>query len=934
MEPEDGENVKKEETTVEEQPFKKPTLLIGKIGRFPRKLQSLPSNKTIESELSELSVKQTEATVNIEENSVEKTTSNSLSSNHKDEKSPAQQVAENTLPLPYKEPAWSGLPDKYEKPYVFEVLKNGTIIERIDLMKKPYWVFGRLTTCDIYMQHPTISRYHAVLQYRSMQTETEPAGFYLYDLGSTHGTFMNGKNKLKPKIYVPIRVGHMIRLGCSQRSYILTGPEDDEEEESELSVTELKQLKAQKIAEREEKLRKEELEREERKRKEEERGVDWGLGDDADENEDLSENPYAQTNNEDLYLDDPKKALRGFFEREGLDLEYDCTEQGMGQFLCKVVLPVDDELGKPIVAEVLHRGKKKETVEQCALEACRILDRFGVLRQATHESRKRKARNWEENDFYDSDEDTFLDRTGTVEKKREKRMKAKEPEKAETYESLLEKEKSLTDSISEIEKRLGASQVKKTQKNENSNEGEDSLDSYMKGLQEEKIDKHLVSKLKLDLVKFKKDLENVKRLIGVAKPATLPSLVPQSNPQPSTSKVPSKLPFIGKRKGFHMKPTQKVIEEVKETVAVTADDNSVERCESEHEEETDKSEEIRKIEEVPEVPVNNREEEETVDDNNLNNDANNSESEASEPESVLEINHSSRYDPELLEVTFMRSFHDTMAFEKFETLMRTGLPPSANVFREPLEKILKKLRRLASNEDRLQADWRSLSAKKRKVLKLVSDFRQSTDNKTLKKKVSVELKRIMDELDNMTEEKFKVVRKVRKMGDVLKTISQTIGKAIKEFRNRTPEEQCNLCDEEPQPGTSLETELPELSRKELSNLNHEEPKPGTSSESEPPEVSDFSDEKPRPGTSLEREPAELPRKELDEEPRAGTSSELEPPRTREKLKRKEERRKREEEAKKQRGYEEDSRKEDYCMWVPPNDQSGDGRTSLNDKLGY
>lgn len=53
------------------------------------------------------------------------------------------------------------------------------------------------------------------------------------------------------------------------------------------------------------------------------------------------------------------------------------------------------------------------------------------------ESRKRKAKNWEENDFYDSDEDTFLDRTGTIEKKREKRMKAKVPEKAETYESLV-----------------------------------------------------------------------------------------------------------------------------------------------------------------------------------------------------------------------------------------------------------------------------------------------------------------------------------------------------------------------------------------------------------------------------------------------------------------------------------------------------------------
>lgn len=46
------------------------------------------------------------------------------------------------------------------------------------------------------------------------------------------------------------------------------------------------------------------------------------VGDDAEEDE--GENPFANIinnpENEMLYIDDPKKALKGFFEREGITI--------------------------------------------------------------------------------------------------------------------------------------------------------------------------------------------------------------------------------------------------------------------------------------------------------------------------------------------------------------------------------------------------------------------------------------------------------------------------------------------------------------------------------------------------------------------------------------------------------------------------------------
>jgi len=119
--------------------------------------------------------------------------------------------------LPYKEPSWSGIPDEL---YSLEVLKNGSIVSTIDLTSKPFHVFGRLPNCDVSLEHPSVSRYHAVIQYKTSDTSNSEKGFYIYDLGSTHGTIVN-KSPLEPRRYYRLRVGYVFKFGGSSRLFIL-----------------------------------------------------------------------------------------------------------------------------------------------------------------------------------------------------------------------------------------------------------------------------------------------------------------------------------------------------------------------------------------------------------------------------------------------------------------------------------------------------------------------------------------------------------------------------------------------------------------------------------------------------------------------------------------------------------------------------------------
>ncbi|XP_043519308.1 kanadaptin isoform X1 [Frieseomelitta varia] len=436
----------------------------------------------------------------------------------------------------YVEPSWGGKP---EENYKIEILKSGMIIDTISLEEHSYYSIGRLPTCHLTLVHPTISRYHAILQYRCQPDNENDKGFYVYDLGSTHGTFWNG-NRIKPNVYVRIQGGHILRFGCSQRRYILQAPPGDEEEESPYSLTELKEMRASQLEKEHsedkpvEKPIEEPIEEpveepieepvEKPIEENESEGIDWGMGEDADEETDLQENPYASITDDDLVLDDPKKTLRGWFEREGYDLHYQAEEKGFGQFLCWVDLPTEDVVGHSIRAEALVRGKKKEAVVQCALEACKILDKYGLLRQANHEARKRKTRNWEAEDYYDSDEDNFLDRTGSVERKREQRMRlaGKLEEKTETYDSLLKKHKEVTERISHLSTSIQNWQNANDAKNDATEE--DALDAFMSSLSSSALTKSDIAKMKLELQNLRKEEAGLVKLLNLTQPVNLPAL--------------------------------------------------------------------------------------------------------------------------------------------------------------------------------------------------------------------------------------------------------------------------------------------------------------------------------------------------------------------------------------------------------------------------
>ncbi|KAL3778398.1 hypothetical protein HJC23_011513 [Cyclotella cryptica] len=147
----------------------------------------------------------------------------------------------NGVTLKFSEPPEARIPNTRWRLYVFRrksapdaassktTESNDDLIDTYHISKQSAYLFGRdRIVADIPVDHPSLSKQHAVLQYRALPSTKQQIGApeklqckpYLMDLESTNGTFINGV-RLDSARYYELRRGDVITLGGSTREYVL-----------------------------------------------------------------------------------------------------------------------------------------------------------------------------------------------------------------------------------------------------------------------------------------------------------------------------------------------------------------------------------------------------------------------------------------------------------------------------------------------------------------------------------------------------------------------------------------------------------------------------------------------------------------------------------------------------------------------------------------
>ncbi|XP_028801053.1 kanadaptin [Neltuma alba] len=397
--------------------------------------------------------------------------------------------------VPYKIPAWGGAPCHE---FYLEVLKEGCIIDKLDVYEKGAYMFGRLDLCDFLLEHPTISRFHAVIQFkRSGQA-------YLYDLGSTHGTFLN-KNQVEKNTYIDLHVGDVIKFGRSSRLFIFQGPSNLMLPETDAKI--MGQFKmCEQIVDQEASLQRARLEASLAD------GISWGMSEDAiEEDEDDSDEVTWQS------------------YKGQLTEKQEKTREKITKRMEKIA-NMKKEINAIRVKDISQGGLTQGQQTQIARNEQRItqmMEELENLEETLNDSIResvgarsgklsagKKKGPVEDEVEYLSDDDEFYDRT----KKRPTHQKADGSQSIETADTLLDKKEAIIKEMCEKKELFSIEKNKMPSASEIQDEVGDTLDAYMSGLSSQLVyDKSV--QLEKDLSTLQSELDRICYLLKIADPS-------------------------------------------------------------------------------------------------------------------------------------------------------------------------------------------------------------------------------------------------------------------------------------------------------------------------------------------------------------------------------------------------------------------------------
>ncbi|TMW55968.1 hypothetical protein Poli38472_008616 [Pythium oligandrum] len=120
----------------------------------------------------------------------------------------------------FRPPSWAATPARSRRSTKLEVVKDGVVIEELPIGRQACYLLGRNEdVCDYPLDHPSISRQHAVIVHNRDGDVT------VMDLDSAQGSFVNGK-EIEPNKPRVLKEGDRIEFGASTRKYMVRNLED------------------------------------------------------------------------------------------------------------------------------------------------------------------------------------------------------------------------------------------------------------------------------------------------------------------------------------------------------------------------------------------------------------------------------------------------------------------------------------------------------------------------------------------------------------------------------------------------------------------------------------------------------------------------------------------------------------------------------------